>query len=332
MTFKYNNVYINATSTIAGPLEMKGPLSEKYDRGYKDFYFGVKTWEQAESKILTESIELTLVKMKQSKKEVDVHISGDLLNQLVSTNYTGAKLGIPLIGVYAACATSMLSMIIGSNMIDSNQIRNCIISTSSHNNGSEKQFRQPVEYGGPKKKTTTFTVTGAASAYLSNKKSELRVESATLGSVVDMGVKDSSHMGAVMAPAAADTIYNHLKETDRNIEYYDLVLTGDLGIYGKKILKEYMKEEYGITLEHYDDTACMIYNIGQQKVYAGGSGPACMPLVVYSYIFDKMKKGELNKVLLVATGSLHSQTTVNQKLSIPAVAHAVSVEVCHDLS
>lgn len=332
MTFKYNNIYINSTSTIAGPLEMKGPLSEKYDKGYKDFYFGSKTWEQAESKILTESVELTLAKLKKEKQDIDVHISGDLLNQLVSTNYSSAKLGIPLIGVYAACATSMLSMIIGSNMIESKQIKNCIISTSSHNNGSEKQFRQPVEYGGPKKKTTTFTVTGAASAYLSSEEGRLKVESATLGRVIDMGIKDSSHMGAVMAPAAADTIYKHLKDMNRSIEYYDLILTGDLGIYGKKILKEYMKTEYDIELKHYDDTACMIYNIGQQKVYAGGSGPACMPLVVYSYIFDRMKKGELNKVLLVATGSLHSQTVVNQKLSIPAIAHAVSVEVCHDLS
>lgn len=332
MTFKYNNVYINATSTIAGPLEMKGPLGEKYDIGYKDFYFGAKTWEQAESKMLVESIELLLNKMELSKIDIDLHISGDLLNQIVATNYASSKIGVPLVGVYSACATSMLSMILASNMINSKQIKNCIISTSSHNNGSEKQFRQPVEYGGPKKKTTTFTVTGAASAYLSNKKSLFKIESATLGHVVDMGIKDSSHMGAVMAPAAAKTIYKHLKDTNRSIEYYDLVLTGDLGMYGKKILKEYMRLEYDIEMKNYDDTACMIYNIGQQKVYSGGSGPACMPLVVYSYIFEKMKKGELKKVLLVATGSLHSQTVVNQKLSIPAIAHAVSVEVCDDLS
>ena len=332
MTFKYNNVYINDISTIAGPLEMKGPLSEKFDKGYKDFYFGAKTWEQAESKILIESVEILLNKLKLSKSDIDLHISGDLLNQIVATNYASSKLMIPLIGVYSACATSMLSIIIGSNMIDASQIQNCIISTSSHNNGSEKQFRQPVEYGGPKKKTTTFTVTGAASAYLSNKKKFIKVESGTLGSVIDMDIKDSSHMGAVMAPAAARTIFEHLKDLNRDINYYDLILTGDLGIYGKKILKEYMKVEYGIILENYDDSACMIYNIGQQKVYAGGSGPACMPLVAYSYIFDKMRKGELKKVLLVATGSLHSQTVVNQKLSIPAIAHAVSLEVYNDIS
>ena len=332
MTFKYNNVYINGTSTIAGPLEMKGPLSEQYDKGYKDFYFGSKTWEQAESKILVESVEILLAKLNLSKERVDIHISGDLLNQLISTNYASSKLGIPLIGIYSACATSVLSMIIGSNMISSKQIKNCIISTSSHNNGSEKQFRQPVEYGGPKKKTTTFTVTGAASAYLSDKKSYLKVESSTVGRVIDMGIKDSSHMGAVMSPAAADTICNHLKDMNRDVNYYDLILTGDLGIYGKKILKEYMKEEYDIELTNYDDAACMIYNIGHQKVYAGGSGPACLPLVAYSYIFEKMLKGELKKVLLVATGSLHSQTVVNQKLSIPAIAHAVSLEVRNDLS
>ena len=40
-----------------------------------------------------------------------------------------------------------------------------------------------------------------------------------------------------------------------------------------------------------------------------------------------MKKGKLKKVLLVATGALMSQTMANQKLTIPAIAHAVSLEV-----
>ena len=142
-----------------------------------------------------------------------------------------------------------------------------------------------------------------------------------------MDIKDAYYMGAVMAPACADTIYKHLKDTKRDISYYDLVLSGDLGIYGKKILKEYMKLEYGIDLKKYDDTACMIYDLEKQSVYSGGSGPACAPLVTYSYIFDKMKKKEIKKVLLVATGALMSTTMVNEKMSIPAIAHAISLEV-----
>jgi Stage V sporulation protein AD (SpoVAD). len=332
MTFKYKHVYLNEVSTITGPYESNGPLSRYYDKSYKDFYFGTKTWEQAESKIIIESVNLLLSKTGKIKKDIDLHISGDLLNQIVATNYASSSIGIPLIGIYSACSTSVLGLIIGSNMIDKDQINNCIVSTSSHNNGSEKQFRQPVEYGGPKKKTATFTTTGAASAYLSNRKDLIKIESATIGRVVDKGVADSSNMGAVMAPSAATTIHTHLKETDRLIDYYDLVLTGDLGIYGKRILKDYMQIEYNIDLKRYDDTACMIYDLKKQKVNAGGSGPACMPLVVYSYILDKMRKKELKKVLLVATGALLSPTMVNQKLSIPSVSHAISLEVADDIS
>lgn len=332
MTVKYNNVYLNDTSTITGPYEAKGTFTKFYDKSYSDLYFGLKTWEQAESKILVESVDLLLNKVKKDRKDIQLHISGDLLNQIVATNYASASLGIPLIGIYSACSTSVLGLIIGSNMIDVKQINNCIVSVSSHNNGSEKQFRQPVEYGGPKRKTATFTVTGAASAYLSSTKSLIKVESSTIGKVVDMGVTDSSHMGAVMAPSAASTIYQHLHDMNRDVNYYDLILTGDLGKYGKKILKAYMKDEYHINLEHYDDTACMIYDLEHQPVYAGGSGPACMPLVVYSYILDKMRKKELKRVLLVATGALLSQTMVNQKQSIPSISHAISLEVLDDLS
>lgn len=212
-------------------------------------------------------------------------------------------------------------------MVESGTVNRVLCATSSHNNGAEKQFRYPVEYGGPKPKTTTFTSTGSAVALLSSEKSEIKVDSATLGTVVDSEINDVFHMGSVMAPAAADTIYKHLMDTGRTIDYYDLVLTGDLGIYGREILKEYMQTEYGITMKNYDDTGVMLYNLEKQPVYAGASGPACAPLVTYGYIFDQMKKKKLKRVLVVATGALMSQTLANQKLTIPAIAHAVSLEV-----
>lgn len=327
MTFKYNNVYINETSTITGPYEAKGPLSKLFDKSYDDFYFGEKSWEQAEIRSITDSVELLLNKLNIKNTKVDVHIGGDLLNQIVATNYASSKIGIPLIGIYSACASSTLGLMIASNMIEANQIKNAIVTSSSHNNGAEKQFRNPVEYGGPKREYTTFTTTGCASCYLSNNKSSIKVESATIGTVTDMGITDVFNMGAVMAPSAARVISDHLKDTGRTIDYYDLILTGDLGIVGKMILKEYMKKEYKINLKNYDDSACMIFDIDEQPVYQGGSGPACLPLVTYSYIFDKMKKGKLNKVLLVATGALMNTGMVNQHLSIPSIAHAISLEV-----
>ena len=326
MTFKYNNVYINETSTVVGPYEHKGPLSKYYDAHYDDLYFNQKTWEQAEIKCIFDSANILLRKLNKSNKEIDIHIGSDLLNQIVATNYASSLLSIPLIGIYSACSSSTLSMMLASNMIEAGQIKNALITSSSHNNGAEKQFRNPVEYGGPKKEYTTFTTTGCASSYLSNDKSKIKVESATLGTVVDMGITDVFNMGAVMAPSAAKVIYDHLNDTKRTIDYYDLVLTGDLGEVGKKILKEYMKEEYNIILKNYEDSACMIFDTKNQPVYTGGSGIACLPLVTYSYILDKMKKGKLKKVLLVATGALMNTTMCNQHLSIPSISHAISLE------
>ena len=327
MTFKYNNVYINDTSTITGPYESKGPLSKYFDKSYDDLYFGTKTWELAEVKLIEESIDILLNKLEITKFDIDVLISGDLLNQIVATNYAASSLGIPLIGIYGACSTSVLGLIIASNMVEAKQVKNAVASTSSHNNAAEKQFRYPVEYGGPKRKTTTFTSTGGASAYLSRDKKGIKVESATLGTVVDLGITDVYHMGAVMAPAAAKTIYDHLRETKREVGYYDLILTGDLGIYGKDILKDYMQTEYSIELKNYDDCGSMIYDVEHQSVYAGASGPACAPLVTYGYIFDQMKKKDIRRVLLVATGALMNTTMVNNKNTIPAIAHAISLEV-----
>ena len=328
MTFNYKNVYLDETSTIAGIYEAEGPLKDYYDKCYKDFYFNEKTFELAEIKLMNESIDILLNKTKKKNTDIDIHISGDLLNQITSSSYTAAKKQIPFIGIYAACSTSTLGLIIASNMINARQVKNAIVSVSSHNCTSEKQFRQPVEYGGPKPKKSTFTVTGAASALLINKPTNIKITSGTLGTVVDLGIKDPFNMGAVMAPAAAKTIYTHLLNTKTKPSDYDMILTGDLGVYGKKILKEYMQKEYNIELGNLQDSACMIYEIDEQEVNAGGSGPACLPLVTYGYILDKMKKKRLKKVLLVATGALLSQALVNEKQTIPAISHAVCLEVC----
>ncbi len=323
MTFKYNNVYVNDSTTVVGPYEKKGPLGKYFQTSFDDLYFNKKTWEQAESFLIEEAVRILLEK---NKKKIDVHISGDLLNQLTSSNYAASKIKIPFLGIYSACATSAEGMIIGSNMIESNQIKNCICTVSSHNNSAEKQFRNPVEYGGPKPKRATFTVTGSTAIILSNEKSDIKVESSTIGIVQDAGINDAFNMGAVMTKAATDTLYRHLVDLKRNVNYYDLILTGDLGLYGKQIFIDTLKEDYDIKIENYNDTATMIYDLEKQPVYAGGSGPACAPLVLCSYVFDLMKQKKLKKVLLIATGALHSPTTVNQKLSIPSIAHAISLE------
>ena len=247
MTTKYKNVYIKDTLTIAGIYESNGPLNKYFDYHYKkDFYFGEKSFEKAEIKLLKDGINYLLKKTKTKEENIDLILSGDLQNQIVSSNYAIRNYKIPFLGLYNACSTIAEAIIIASTMIDAKKINNCIVATSSHNMAAEKQYRNPTEYGTPKPLTSTFTTTGSAQALLTNEKTNIKVESTTIGKIIDKGIKDVNHMGAVMAPAAADTIYNHLKNLNRNPDYYDLILTGDLGKYGKEILINYLKYLHNI--------------------------------------------------------------------------------------
>ena len=329
MTTKYKNVYIEETSTIAGPYEANGPLKEYYDKTYtKDLYFGEKSWEQAEIKLLKESITTLLQKTNKTEKDIDLIVSGDLQNQIAASDYAIKEFDIPFLGIYNACSTSSEGIIIASSFIENKTAKNCIVATSSHNMVAEKQYRNPTEYGSPKPETATFTVTGGASILLTSKKTKIRIESSTIGRIQDKGIKDVNHMGAIMAPSAADTIYRHLKDLKREPNYYDMILTGDLGKYGKEILINYMKKQYDIDIsDNYNDCGTIIYDTEKQPVLAGGSGTACSALVNFSYIYQKLKKKEIKRVLIVPTGAIFSPTLVFQKYSIPSISHAVSLEV-----
>ena len=328
MTYEYENVYLKDASTVVGPYEKKGPLGNKFDKSYDDLYNGEKSFEQAEVKLLEDSIDILLKKVEKTKSDVDLIISGDLLNQVTSSSYGVQKYNIPFLGIYSACASSVEGIIIASSMIDSKKINNCIVSTSSHNMSSEKQFRNPTEYGAPKPKTATFTATGGASCFLTSEKTDIKVSATTIGKVIDKGQKDPLNMGAVMAPAAADTIYRHLKDLKRDVSDYDLILTGDLGTYCKEILVDYMKTEYGLDISNnYNDMGTMLYDLDNQKeVLAGGSGPVCSALVCYSHILSLLKKGTIKRVLIAATGALFSPTFVYQHIDINAISHAVTLE------
>ena len=327
MTIKFNNVYLENVSTVAGPFVIEGPLKDNFDKKFTDFYDGEKTFEKCEMKELKESIKILLDKTKYNEEDISFGISADLMNQLTISNFVYSKLNIPFLGVYNDCASVCEEILIASSILENEKNKKAICTTSSHNMTSERQFRNPVEYGAPKPKTTTFTVTGAASLMLTNAKTDIKVTSATIGKVIDMGVDNVFDMGAVMSPSAAYTLNEHLKQTKTKVSDYDLILTGDLGVYGKDIFKEIREKEYNIKLDkNYDDTATMIYDY-KENIYAGGSGPACMPLVVYSSIIPKMKQRIIKKVLLIATGALMSPTTCNQKFSIPSVSHAVCLEV-----
>ena len=324
MTIKYNNVYVKDAYTIASIYEKNGPLKNYFDKIYdKDLYYGEKTVERAETRLLKDTIQELLLK----EKDIDLIISGDLQNQISSSNYAIKDISIPYLGIFSACATFGEGIAIASSFLEKEKIHNIIVSTSSHNLVAEKQFRNPIEYGAPKKKTATFTSTGAAGIILTNKKTSIKVTSTTIGIINDANVKDPNNMGAVMAIAAADTIERHLKDLNLKPDYYDLILTGDLGIYGKNILIDYLKLKNIDIKKNYNDAGLLLYDIKKQPVYAGASGPACSALVTCSYILKKMQSKELKRVLIVPTGAIFSPTRVFQKETIPSIAHAFSLEV-----
>ena len=328
MTSKFKNVYINDSFTIASVYEKNGPIANYIDLIYdKDLYYGCDTFEKAEEKMLSNSIAKLLSRVKLIDKDIDYVISGDLQNQIAASDYAMRDFNIPFLGIFSACATFGEGLFMGASLIEGKLAKNIIVSTSSHNMVAERQFRNPTEYGALKKKTTTFTCTGAASLLLTNKKGKIRIASATPGIVQDKGITDVNNMGAVMAIAAADTIKRHFKDLKITPDYYDLILTGDLGIYGKEILTEYMKD-YGYNLsKNYNDCGLILYDRNKQPVFAGASGPCSSALTVSSYILNEMQKGKYKKVLIIPTGAIFSPTRLFQKGSIPSIAHAISLEV-----
>lgn len=319
-SFKYDNVYIKDYETIAGPEEKKGNLT--YQNTIDDYYFGEEKIEDAEIKM--QNICLTkITKRNKLNNKIDVVVGGDLLNQISITSYNLVNRNIPFLGMYNACATFNESLLTIANMLDKDLIKNGIAITSSHSLNAERQYRFPVEYGSPKKAYTTVTSTGAACCLLTKDKTDIKIESSTIGTVVDYGIKDASNMGAVMAPSAAHTLHNHLKELKRDLNYYDIIVTGDLGKYGSNLFLKLLEEEYNYIPKNYFDASSIMYK-ENQKMFQGGSGPVVVPLVLFNKILTEKNN---KKILILATGALHSPLMVNLKKSIPAITHAISIEV-----
>lgn len=319
-SIKFNNVYIKDSFTVAGPLESEGQIRD-FDICMEDYYYGEKTFIDAEVRMQRVVIDNLIFKNKNNP--IDLIIGGDLSNQLAITTLGVKNFNKPFLGVYSACATFNESLILASHFIDAKTYKNILLITSSHNLNAERQFRFPIEYGAPKPNTTTFTATGAVGVILTNEKTNIKIESATIGTIEDYDIKDATHMGSVMTPSAVSVLINHLKELKRDVNYYDLVLTGDLGSIGSNIFKEFLKRNNDIKIENHLDAGTQIF-LKSQDVYSGSSGPVTLPLVLFNKVLRNKK---YKKILLLCTGSLHSKDTTNQKKSIPSITHAVSLEV-----
>lgn len=324
-SIKLKNVYLKAKYTVASKEEKNGPLGEYIDYLFSDNYCNEKSFEKAEQRINKVAID-GVIENNILLKNIDLFIGSDLLNQISSSNYVMRDYDVPFIGTYSACAASGLNMILASIFIDSGQYNNILVFASSHNNTAERQFRFPIEYGVQKKETSTFTVTGSGAVILSSDKSEICIRSITIGKVIDYGLNNVNDFGSCMAIAAFDTFKRHFKDLKLDYSYYDLILTGDLSKIGKEIFERLLKEEE-IIVKEYNDCGLMIYDINKQNVFSGGSGCACSMVTVFSYIIERIKKGDYKKILVIATGALLSNTIMNQNETIPSIAHAYSIEV-----
>ncbi len=310
-------------AAIAGKKEGEGPYGKSFDRVERDAYFGQKTWEAAESAMFKEAVTTAIEKGRFRTSDISFLAAGDLLNQCTATGYAARMLSVPFLGLYGACSTMAESLFVASLLV-SGGVKRCVAATSSHFCSSERQFRFPLEYGSQRPPTSQWTVTGAGAVVLEEKGQGPFITHATAGKVIDPGIKDANNMGAAMAPAFCDTLVRHLSATGADSGDYDLILSGDLGITGKRVASDLLKQEYHINIDKvYADCGCMIFDTNKEDVHSGGSGCGCSAAMLAGHILPEMKKGKLNRVLFIATGALMSPTMCCQGESIPSIAHAI---------
>ncbi len=321
-----NQPVILSTGVVGGPFEAKGKIAHDFDILHEDMWLKQDSYEKAQQIMMEEACQLAVKKANIDKAQVDYFISGDLINQITPSTFAAKTVDVPYFGLFSACATSTESLALAALIVNSGGANYILSGTASHNAAAERQFRYPTEYGGQKPPTAQWTVTGAGCALVAGSGEGPVITSATIGKVVDMGLTDAFNMGGAMAPAAVDTIVRHL--TDRNVDpsFYDLIITGDLGKVGREASFDLLKEK-GIDIDptKYVDCGLTIYT-KDQPVHAGGSGTACSAVASYGHFLNRMKEGKLNRILLVATGALHSPMSIQQKNPIPCIAHAVSIE------
>ncbi len=323
-----NKPCILGYAAVVGKKEGEGPLGQEFDEVYNDQLIGQKTWEQAESKLQTLAVEKALMKSKMKEHDINFIFAGDLLNQCIGSSFGLKSLGIPFAGLYGACSTMALSLIMASVYVSSGCGENAVAVTSSHFCSAERQYRFPLEYGGQRTPTAQWTVTGSGSAVV-GQYSEKRpyINAASIGEICDLGVSDANNMGAAMAPAAYSTINNFLNDTKTKPHDYDMIFTGDLGYVGSELLYKLFQKD-GINLrKHHLDCGNMIFDKETQDVHAGGSGCGCSASVLCSHILNAMNSGRLRNILFVATGALMSTTSSYQGECIPAVAHLVNIKI-----
>ena len=317
---------IIAASTVAGTKECEGIVGRYVETALSDDMFGESTYEKAECKMLSHVIDGAIANAGLRREQIDVIISGDLLNQIISASFAARDFSVPFLGVYGACSTMAESLALAAALIDGGYVRRAVAATGSHFASAERQYRYPLELGCTRPPQSQWTVTGAGSAVIARTGEGPSLTCGTVGKVIDFGVSDVNNMGAAMAPAAADTILAHLRDTGRAPDYYDLILTGDLGALGSRLVEDLLAERGADISANHVDCGEVVYAPAEDE-FQGGSGAGCSAAVLNAYILAKLRRGGgIRRVLFTATGALLSTVTSGQGDTIPCIAHAVAIE------
>jgi stage V sporulation protein AD len=315
---------VQGAATVVGPKEGLGPFGLDFDKVHQDVRAGENSFERGERRMFLEAAQLAMQKAGVTDREVDFLLAGDLLNQIISSGFVARELNIPYFGLYGACSTFGETVALGAALVDAGFACTVLGITGSHNCGAERQYRYPTEYGVQRPATAQWTATGAG-AVVVGLEGDILVRAATIGKVHDLGIKDPFNMGTAMAPAAADTIYQHFRDTGLELKQVDLIATGDLGMVGREANLALL-ERQGLDIgDRYLDCGVMLY-YSHQQVEAGASGCACSAVVTIAHLFKRLREGDLRRILVVPTGALHSPTSYLQGDSIPCIAQAILFE------
>lgn len=315
---------VKGFASVVGKKEGQGPLRSSFDLINEDTSFGEKTWEKAEAKMQSEAFRIASEKSGVSPLQIERMFAGDLLNQCVGSSLASRESGIPYFGLYGACSTMAEGLSLAAMAIDGGFASYTAAITSSHFCSAERQYRMPLEYGGQRTPTAQWTCTASGCVILGTQGNGPVIQSITTGQIVDAGICDANNMGAAMAPAAYSTLSNLFTETSTSPQDYDLIVTGDLGSVGARILRDLFSGE-GVELgEVYNDCGILMFS-PSQDVHAGGSGCGCSAAVLCGHILEGMMNGRWRKTVFAGTGALHSPTSVAQGESIPGICHAVVI-------
>lgn len=311
--------------SAVGNKERQGPLGQCFDFASADDTFSQLSWEKAETEMQKQALSFALSRAGITADQLDYVFAGDLLNQCIATSYSLRAQNAPFFGLYGACSTMAEGLSLGAMLVDGGFAAYVAALTSSHFCSAERQYRAPLEYGGQKSPTAQWTTTGAGAVILSRRGKGPFVTHVTTGKVVDKGICDTSNMGAAMAPAAYATLQAHFEETGRGPEFYDLIVTGDLGSLGKEIVMDFFRQDHVDLTSHYEDCGVLLFDPQKQDVHAGASGCGCSAVVLTGHLLRKMGQGTYRNLLFCGTGALHSPTSTMQGESIPGICHAVAI-------